>query len=110
MVTSLEFRLHEVDQVFAGPIFYNLQDAGALLAMFDEFIQDAPEQFGGFPAFQIAPPLPFIPEDRHGDTLALWAVAHWAGAPEAGPEGPEALLGCGPDCRQRGRPRCLIRR
>ena len=49
--------------------------------MFDEFIADAPEQFGGFPAFQIAPPLPFIPEDRHGDTLAL-AVVHWAGPPE----------------------------
>src|ERR1700757_267783 len=46
--------------------------------MFAEFIRDAPEQFGGFPAFQVAPPLPFIPENRHGDTLAL-AVVHWAG-------------------------------
>jgi len=80
VVTSLEFRLHEVDQVFAGPIFYNLEDASLLFRMFDEFIRDAPEQFGGFPAFQIAPPLPFIPEDRHGDTLAL-AVVHWAGPP-----------------------------
>jgi FAD/FMN-containing dehydrogenase len=78
VVTSLEFKLHEVDQVFAGPIFYNLEDMGALLQMFNEFIQDAPEQFGGFPAFQIAPPLPFIPESRHGDTMAL-AVVHWAG-------------------------------
>jgi len=80
VVTSLEFCLHEVDQVFAGPIFYNLEDASLLFRMFDEFIRDAPEQFGGFPAFQIAPPLPFIPEDRHGDTLAL-AVVHWAGPP-----------------------------
>jgi FAD/FMN-containing dehydrogenase len=78
VVTSLEYRLHDVDQVFAGPIFYNLEDAASLLSMFDEFIQNAPEQFGGFPGFQIAPPLPFIPEDRHGDTLAL-AVVHWAG-------------------------------
>ncbi|HEY2638835.1 MAG TPA: FAD-binding oxidoreductase [Streptosporangiaceae bacterium] len=78
VVTSLKYRLHEVDKVFAGPIFYNLEDAAALLGMFDEFIQDAPEQFGGFPGFQIAPPLPFIPENRHGDTLAL-AVVHWAG-------------------------------
>ena len=78
VVTSLKYRLHEVDQVFAGPILYNLEDAAALLSMFDEFIQDAPEQFGGFPGFQIAPPLPFIPENRHGDTLAL-AVVHWAG-------------------------------
>src|SRR5258708_131390 len=81
VVTSLECRLHEVDQVFAGPIFYNLEDAASLLSMFDEFIADAPEQFGGFPGFQIAPPLPFIPENRHGDTLAL-AVVHWAGPPE----------------------------
>jgi FAD/FMN-containing dehydrogenase len=78
VVTSLDYRLHEVDQVFAGPIFYNLEDAAALFRMFDEFIRDAPGQFGGFPAFQIAPPLPFIPENRHGDTLAL-AVVHWSG-------------------------------
>ncbi len=81
VVTSLEYRLHEVDQVFAGPIFYNLEDADSLFRMFDEFIRDAPEQFGGFPAFQIAPPLPFIPENRHGDTLAL-AVVHWSGPPD----------------------------
>ena len=78
VVTSLEYRLHEVDQVFAGPIFYNLEDAATVFRMFDEFIRDAPEEFGGFPGFQIAPPLPFIPEDRHGDTLCL-VVVHWAG-------------------------------
>ena len=78
VVTSLEYRLHEVDQVYAGPIFYNLEDAATVLRMFDEFVRDAPEQFGGFPGFQIAPPLPFIPEDRHGDTLCL-VVVHWAG-------------------------------
>jgi FAD/FMN-containing dehydrogenase len=78
VVTSLEYRLSEVDQVFAGPIFYNLEDAATVLRMFDEFIREAPEEFGGFPGFQIAPPLPFIPEDRHGDTLVL-VVVHWAG-------------------------------
>jgi FAD/FMN-containing dehydrogenase len=78
VVTTLEYRLHDVDQVFAGPIFYNLEDAAALLQMFDEYVRVAPEQFGGFPAFQVAPPLPFIPENRHGQTLAL-AVVHWMG-------------------------------
>jgi FAD/FMN-containing dehydrogenase len=78
VVTSFEYRLHPVDTVFAGPIFYNLEDAATVLRMFDEFIRDAPEEFGGFPGFQIAPPLPFIPEDRHGDTLCL-VVVHWAG-------------------------------
>src|SRR3954471_10413307 len=78
LVTSLEFRLAEIHQVYAGPLFYNLEDAATVLRMFDEFIRDAPEEFGGFPGFQIAPPLPFIPEDRHGETLCL-VVVHWAG-------------------------------
>jgi FAD/FMN-containing dehydrogenase len=78
VVTSLEFRLSEVDQVFAGPLFYNLEDTATVFRMFDDFIREAPEEFGGFPAFQIAPPLPFIPEDRHGDPLCL-VVVHWAG-------------------------------
>jgi FAD/FMN-containing dehydrogenase len=78
VVTSFEYQLAEVDQVFAGPIFYNLEDAATVLRMFDEFIREAPEEFGGFPGFQIAPPLPFIPEERHGDTLLL-VVVHWAG-------------------------------
>ena len=43
----------------------------------------APEQFGGFPAFQIAPPLPFIPEDRHGETFLAF-VACWAGPLDEG--------------------------
>jgi len=96
VVTSLKYRLHEVDQVFAGPIFYNLEDADSLLRMFDEFIRDAPEQFGGFPAFQIAPPLPFI--SRRG---AL------GGPARASPEGPSALLGCRSDRRQWDRPATL---
>ena len=78
VVTSLEFRLHPVDQIYGGPIFYNLEDAATVLKMFDEFIEDAPEQFGGFPGFQIAPPLPFIPENRHGDTL-IAAIVCWSG-------------------------------
>ena len=38
---------------------------------------------GAFPAFQIAPPLPFIPEDRHGDMFVA-IVACWSGDPAEG--------------------------
>ena len=78
VVTSFEFALHPVDDVYVGIFFYELDAAGDLLRFFREFISDAPEAYGGFPGFQIAPPLEFIPADRHGDTLAL-AVVHWAG-------------------------------
>jgi FAD/FMN-containing dehydrogenase len=78
VATALEFALHPVDQIYGGPMFFELDAVGDLLRWYREFIADAPEQFGGFPAFQIAPPLPFIPEDRHGDTFIAF-VSCWTG-------------------------------
>jgi FAD/FMN-containing dehydrogenase len=83
VVTSFEFQLHPVDTVTVGLFFYELDYAGDLLRFWREWIKDAPETYGAFPAFQIAPPLPFVPEDRHGDTFAI-AVVHFTGPVEAG--------------------------
>jgi FAD/FMN-containing dehydrogenase len=78
VVTALEFRLHPVDTIYGGPMVFELADAEAVLKAYPEFISSAPEAFGGFPAWQIAPPLPFIPEDRHGEPFLIF-VACWAG-------------------------------
>ena len=78
VVTSFEFRLHPVTDIYGGPMFFDAEDAGTVLRAYREYIADAPEQFGGFPAWQIAPPLPFIPEERHGETMLAF-VACWAG-------------------------------
>jgi FAD/FMN-containing dehydrogenase len=83
VATALEFRLHPVKEIYGGPMFFALKDAEAVLRYFREFITDAPEQFGGFPAFQIAPPLPFIPAERHGETFLAF-VACWAGPMDEG--------------------------
>jgi FAD/FMN-containing dehydrogenase len=83
VVTSFEYRLHPVATIYGGPMFFELDDARAMLRFYREHIKDAPEELGMFPGFQIAPPLPFIPEERHGDTL-LVVVACWAGPPEQG--------------------------
>ena len=83
VVTSFTFRVHPVKDIYGGPMFFELRDAGTVLRFFRDFIADAPEEFGGFPAFQIAPPLPFIPEGRHGDTF-LAMVACWAGPLDQG--------------------------
>ena len=83
VVTSFEFQLHPVKDVYVGLFFYELDAAGDLLRFFREFIHDAPEEYGGFPAFQIAPPLEFIPAERHGDTFCA-AVVHWAGPLDQG--------------------------
>ena len=83
VVTSLEFQLHPVKDIYGGPMFFELSEVENVLRFFREYIADAPEQLGAFPAFQIAPPLPFIPEERHGDTFVAM-VACWAGPLEEG--------------------------
>ena len=87
VLTSLEYALHPVAEIYGGPMFFELADAGDVLRWYRDFIADAPEEFGGFPAFQIAPPLPFIPEDRHGEPFLAF-VACWAGPLDEG----EAML------------------
>jgi FAD/FMN-containing dehydrogenase len=83
VVTSFEFRLHPVKDIYGGPMFFEIGEVGNILRFYREYIADAPEQMGAFPAFQIAPPLPFIPQDRHGDTF-IAIVACWAGPIEEG--------------------------
>jgi FAD/FMN-containing dehydrogenase len=78
VVTALEFRLEPVDQIYGGPMLFEMSDAAAVVAGFRDLIKDAPEALGGFPAFQLAPPLPFIPENRHGEPFCL-IVGCWAG-------------------------------
>ena len=83
VVTSFKFKLGPVKDIYGGPIFFDLERAGDVLRFFREFIADAPEQLGGFPAFQIAPPLPFLPEDRHGKPHVA-IVACWSGPLDEG--------------------------
>ena len=94
-VTSLEFQLHPVSEIYGGPIFYPVDRATEVMQAYREFIADAPEELGAFFAFQIAPPLPFIPEDRHGETMCL-IVTCWAGPLDEGPAAIAPLLEIAP--------------
>ncbi|HVL52459.1 MAG TPA: FAD-binding oxidoreductase, partial [Actinomycetota bacterium] len=81
VVTSMEFQLHPVDTIIGGPLFYEVDDAAAVMEFYQQYVERAPEELGMFFAWQIAPPLPFIPEDRVGDLFCVM-VTCWAGAPE----------------------------
>ncbi|HEU4946519.1 MAG TPA: FAD-binding oxidoreductase [Kribbella sp.] len=83
VVTSMQFHLAPVKDVYGGPIVFELSDAPSVLAGFQEILRDAPLELGGFPAFQIAPPLPFIPQERHGEPFVL-IVGCWSGPMEQG--------------------------
>jgi FAD/FMN-containing dehydrogenase len=81
VVTSFEFQLHEVRDIVGGPLFYDFDDATAVLECYRSFIDQAPEQLGCFFGWQIAPPLPFIPEGRVGDLFCA-LVTCWHGPHE----------------------------
>jgi FAD/FMN-containing dehydrogenase len=83
VVTGFELRLHPVSEVYGGPIFYEVEDAEKVLRFYRDFIKDAPEELGGFCAWAVAPPLPFLPEDRHGEPFLVF-IACWAGPVEEG--------------------------
>jgi FAD/FMN-containing dehydrogenase len=83
VVTSFDFQLHPVGEIYGGPMLYEVDDAATVLSFYRDFVRDAPEELGGFPAWQIAPPLPFIPEDRHGDVFLIF-IACWTGPSEEG--------------------------
>ena len=65
VVTSFLFRLCPVNMVFAGPMLWTLDKAPQVMRFFDELMQKAPRDLGGFFAFLTVPPVPMFPEALH---------------------------------------------
>jgi len=85
VVTSITARLHPIDNVVAGPMFWSLESAPELMRWYREFILEAPEELGGFFAFLSVPPAPPFPEELHLQKVAavIWC---WTGDPEQADE------------------------
>ena len=83
VVTEFTYRVHPVTTIYGGPMFFELSDGAAVIKYFRDFITSAPRAYGGFPAFQIAPPLPFVPADRAGEPFVA-LVSCWTGPAEEG--------------------------
>jgi FAD/FMN-containing dehydrogenase len=95
VVTSMEFRLHPVSTVFAGPVLYPLDRAAEALRLFRDFMATAPREFSAFFAFLIVPPGPPFPEHLHGKTVC-GAACVYCGEPAAGAAVARPLLEFGP--------------
>ena len=65
IVTSFEFRCHEVANVIAGPVLYDLDDTAELLSWWREFGPAQPDELSGFFAFLSVPPGPPFPAELH---------------------------------------------
>jgi FAD/FMN-containing dehydrogenase len=65
VVTSFQFRLHEVGTVVAGPTFWPVEQSVEVLSAYREFLPSAPRELNGFFAFHTVPPAPPFPEEIH---------------------------------------------
>ncbi len=83
VVTTFEYRMHPVAEIYGGPIAFPVDRAEDILRFYREYIAEAPEELGGFVGFHLAPPLPFLPEEWHFKNVCL-AVLCWTGPIEEG--------------------------
>lgn len=81
VVTSFEFRLHEVGDIYGGPIFFAPDPE--TLRQYRDFILQAPEDLGALFGLTLAAPLPFLPPEWHGKPV-MAVIACWTGAMEDG--------------------------
>ncbi|SHG99951.1 FAD-binding oxidoreductase [Halobaculum gomorrense] len=85
VVTSFEFDLHEIGEVFAGSLVHRLEDAPALLRRYASFTADAPPEVRLLFGVMELPASPTFPEHAHGTRVAILIAFH-AGPPAEGRE------------------------
>jgi FAD/FMN-containing dehydrogenase len=69
VVTSFEFRCHEIGAdgtVIAGPVLYDLADAGEVMRWYREILPTLPEELSGWIGLLTIPPAPAFPEELWG--------------------------------------------
>jgi FAD/FMN-containing dehydrogenase len=95
VVTSMEFKMHPVSMVYAGPVFYPVEKADGVLRLYRQVMSQAPRELCVFFAFLIVPPGPPFPEALHGKTVCA-VMCCYNGDLEKGPEAVKPFLGFGP--------------
>ena len=77
VVTSFLFRGNPAHTVYAGPMFWELDQAEEIMRWYREYIPQAPEDMYGFFLFLIVPPAPPFPEHLHGKNMCgiVWCYS-----------------------------------
>lgn len=84
VVTRFGFELHPVGpEVLAGLIVYPLAQARSVLQQYRDFIANAPDELSVWAVLRQAPPLPFLPDQVHGQPVIVLALLY-TGEPAQG--------------------------
>jgi FAD/FMN-containing dehydrogenase len=81
VATRFQFRLHEVDQMVGGMLI--LPATPDTVAGFVELADSAPDELSTIANVMKAPPLPFLPEELHGQVILFALLVH-VGDPDSG--------------------------
>jgi FAD/FMN-containing dehydrogenase len=81
VATRFQYRLRELSTIVGGMLL--LPASVDTVAGFMAAIDEAPEELGAIANVMPAPPMPFIPAERHGE-LAIMALMCWSGPVEQG--------------------------
>jgi FAD/FMN-containing dehydrogenase len=86
VVTSYEFKLHELGPiVMAGLVMHTMDAAGGVARAWRDWVESAPEAVCTGLGILLAPPEPFVPPEVQG-TPVLAVLAMYAGDPDEGEE------------------------
>src|SRR3990170_4587906 len=76
VVTSFEFRLHEVSTVYGGPVLWPLDLAADAMKFYGDFITSAPEELNVLFVFLVVPPAEPFPEHLHNKNMCGAVVCY----------------------------------
>ena len=107
VVTGFEFRLHEVDEVFAGSLIYPMADARAVARRYESFVADAPREVRVLFGSMVLPASPVFPEEVRDSRVAI-LIACYAGPPAEANRVLEPLRSFGDPLLDSMRPRSYV--
>ena len=69
VVTSFLFRAHPVSNVYAGPVFWDIEHAAQIMRVYREFLPTAPEKLSPFLGLKTVPSTPPFPKGIWGKRI-----------------------------------------
>jgi FAD/FMN-containing dehydrogenase len=84
IATEFEFRCVPLGtHVMAGPVFWPMTKSAEVLRFYRDWVAEAPDELMTLVNHRKAPPLPFVPQELHGQPVVVVAGC-WAGDIEEG--------------------------
>jgi FAD/FMN-containing dehydrogenase len=76
VVTSFLYQAHQVDQIFGGPIFWELNQARKIMQWYREFLPRAPVEFSCFLGLKTVPSTDPFPREIWGRKICALVCCH----------------------------------